>query len=281
MNAKIGRDGPGDRVVCPPASYHDGWMASALGPRLPWMPGLPPGIQDWTTDNDRWELYHLDEDWSQAHDLAADMPEKLAQMRELFAIEAARNSVLPIGAGLWVPVFHPELRITPRYREWEFPGEITRIPEFCAPKLGNSANVVTIDADLPADANGVLYALGGAAGGLACYLDNGFLYYEYNLFIISRTKIRSTAKLPAGPATITVETTYFEQRPAGPLDVVMRVGSEVLAKGRVPVSAPLLFTANDCLDIGVCLGSPVSLDYYDKAPFPVNGHIERVYIAYT
>ena len=128
----------------------------------------------------------------------ADMPEKLAQMREMFAIEAARNCVLPIGGGLWVPIFHPELRITPPYREWDFPGAITRMPEFCAPKLGNTDNTVTIHAELPADANGVLYALGGAAGGLTCYLDDGFLCYEYNLFIISRTKIRSSAKLQAG-----------------------------------------------------------------------------------
>ena len=206
------------------AIYHDGWMASAFGPRVPWLPGLPPGIQDWTPDNDRWELYHLDEDWSQAHDLAAEMPDKLAQMREMFAIEAARNSVLPIGGGLWVPIFHPELRITPPYREWEFPGKITRIPEFCAPALGNKNNTVTIDADLPADASGVLYALGGVAGGLTCYLDDGFLCYEYNLFILSRTKIRSTAKLPAGPTTIVVETSYAAPRPAGPLDVIMRVG---------------------------------------------------------
>ena len=125
--------------------YHDGWMASVFGPRVPWLPGLPPGIHDWTPDDDRWELYHLDEDWSQAHDLAAEMPEKLAQMRELFAIEAARNQVLPIGGGLWVPIFHPELRITPPYREWEFPGEITRMPEFCAPALGNKNNTVTVE----------------------------------------------------------------------------------------------------------------------------------------
>ena len=65
------------------------------------------------------------------------------------------------------------------------------------------------------------------------------------------------------------------------LDCVQRVGPEVLAKGRVPVSAPLLFTANDCFDIGVCLGSPVSLDYYDKAPFPFDGQIDRVHIVYT
>ena len=59
------------------------------------------------------------------------------------------------------------------------------------------------------------------------------------------------------------------------------VGGDVLAKGRVPISAPLLFTANDCLDIGVCLGSPVSMDYYDKAPFAFDGRIDRVHVAYT
>jgi arylsulfatase len=142
------------------AIYHDGWMASAFGPRPPWVPGLPPGIADWTPDHDQWELYNLDEDWAQAHDLAADMPDKLAQLKETFAIEAARNSVYPIGGGLWTVVFHPELRISTPYREWNFTGDITRMPEFCAPALGTRANVVTINADVPAGANGVLYALG-------------------------------------------------------------------------------------------------------------------------
>ena len=263
------------------AIYHDGWMASAFGPRTPWLPGAPPGIATWTPDNDRWELYNLGEDWSQAHDFADEMPEKLAQMRELFAIEAARNEVLPVGGALWVPVYHPELRIAPPYREWEFSGDLMRMPEFCAPALGNKNNTVTIEADLPANANGVLYALGGVAGGLTCYLDDGYLCYEYNLFILTRTKARSAAKLPAGDTTIVVETSYAEERPAGPLDVTLRVDTEIIAKCQVPVSAPLLFTANDCLDIGVCLGSPVSMDYYERAPFPFEGHIKRIHVAYT
>ena len=54
--------------------YHDGWLASAIGPRLPWVPGAPPGIREWTPDDDVWELYNLDEDWTQANDLAAAMP---------------------------------------------------------------------------------------------------------------------------------------------------------------------------------------------------------------
>jgi arylsulfatase len=261
--------------------YHDGWIASALGPRLPWVPGLPPGFREWTPDKDKWELYNLEEDWSQANDLADKMPEKVAQMKEMFAIEAAKNKVLPIGGGLWVPVYHPELRIAPPYKEWTFSGDITRMPEFCAPALGNKPNLVTIDAEIPANANGVLYALGANSGGLTCYVENGTLCYEYNLFIIQRTKIRATKKLPVGKVKIEVDTSYVELKPAGPLKIVMKVNDKEVASGVVPLSAPLLFTANDCLDIGICLGSPVSLDYFDKAPFKFNGKIDSVHVKYT
>jgi arylsulfatase A-like enzyme len=262
------------------AIYHDGWMASALGPRIPWIPGLPPGIHEWTPDNDVWELYNLEEDWSQANDLAAKMPEKLAHLKEIFLIEATKNKVLPIGGGLWVAVLHPELRITPPYTEWTFAGNAVRIPEFCAPALGNKPNVVTIDAEIPANANGVLYKLGANSGGLTCFVEDGILCYEYNLFIIQRTKIRAKQKLPIGKAKIEVETVYAVPKPGGPLNITMRVNGDVVASGQVPISAPLLFTANDCLDVGIALGSPVSLDYYDKVPFKFNGTIEQVHVEY-
>jgi arylsulfatase A-like enzyme len=263
------------------AIYHDGWMASAFGPRTPWMPGLPAGIQEWTPDQDTWELYHLDEDWTQDNDLAESKPEKLAQMRETFSIEAAKNSVYPVGGGLWVPALHPELRISTPYREWNFTADITRMPEFCAPALGNRENKVTITATLPSSANGVLYALGGAGGGLTCYFDQGHLCYEYNLFILQRTKIRSAQAIGAGPVTIEIDTAYEEVRPGGPLNIAMAVNGSNIASGQVPISAPLLFSANDCLDIGVCLGGRVSLDYYDRAPFPFTGEIDLVNVRYT
>jgi arylsulfatase A-like enzyme len=263
------------------AIYHDGWIASATGPRLPWVPGLPPGIAEWTPDQDEWRLYNLDEDWSQANDLAAELPDKLAQMKETFAIEAARNSVYPIGGGLWIVIFHPELRISTPYREWNFGPEITRMPEVVAPTLGNRGNLVTVTADLPERASGVLYALGSSSGGLTCYLDDGHLCYEYNLFIIQRTKVRSEQPLPAGPAKIEISTEYAEVRPGGPLNITLSVNGEQHATGLVPISAPLLFTANDCLDIGTCLGGSVSLDYYDRAPFAFNGTIDNVNVRYT
>jgi arylsulfatase A-like enzyme len=260
--------------------YHDGWMASALGPRLPWVAGIDPGILQWTPDKDVWELYNLEEDWTQANDLAAKMPEKLAQMKELFLIEAAKNKAIPIGGGLWVPVFHPEMRLGSPYKEWTLSVDTVRMPEFSAPALGNRPNVVTIEAEIPAKANGVLYKLGANSGGLTCFVEDGVLCYEYNLFIIQRTKIRAQEKLPVGKTKIEVETAYLELKPAGPLKVTLKVNGRVVAEGKVPVSAPVGFTANDCLDIGLALGSPVSLDYREKAPFKFNGKIEKVHVKY-
>ncbi len=257
-----------------------GWP-QRLGPARPGCQDCHPGIKEWTPDNDTWELYNLDEDWTQANDLAAEMPDKLAQLQDIFLIEATKNKVLPIGGGLWIVALHPEMRITPPYSEWTFSGDTIRMPEFCAPALGNKPNVVTIDAVIPADANGVLYKLGANSGGLTLFIEDGILCYEYNLFIIQRTKIRSTHKLPTGNVKIEVETSYIEPRPGGPLQITLKVNGETVAEGTVPISAPLLFTANDCLDIGIAHGSPVSLDYHDKAPFPFNGTINKVHVAYS
>ncbi|WP_163544123.1 arylsulfatase [Occultella kanbiaonis] len=260
--------------------YSAGWMASATGPRLPWVPGAPAGIHTWTPDRDRWELYDLDHDWSQAHDLAEAHPERLAQLQELFAMEAARNDALPIGGGLWVVAMHPEDRISPPHTEWEMGGDTVRVPEFCAPALGNRPNSVTMAVHLPDRADGVLYKLGGAGGGLTCFLVDGVLTYEYNLFLVQRTVIASAAPLEAGDALIEVETSYAEPRPGGPLNVVLRVNSVEVAAGIVPVSAPLLFSANDCLDIGRAYGGAVSRAYADRLPFAFDGRIDRVHIAY-
>ena len=208
------------------------------------------------------------------------MPAKLADMRDLFLIEFTKNNGLPVGGGLWVPALHPELRLAPPYTSWSFPGAITRIPEFAAPALGNKENLVSVDVDLPANANGVIYALGGFSGGLTLYVKDGILSYEYNLFEMARTRIKASDKLPVGRAKIEVETTYVERKPAGPLKVVLKVNGKEVATGVVPVSAPLGFTANDALDFGSDLGSPVGLEYYDQAPFKFNGLIDGARVQY-
>lgn len=280
------RDAPGRlrtqyfEVMGSRSIYHDGWMASAIGPRLPWVPGLPPGIRRWSPDDDTWELYHLDEDWTQSRDLAAEHPEKLAQLQQIFLIEAVKNKVLPIGGGLWVPIMHPEMRISPPYTEWHFSGDTVRMPEFCAPSLGNRPNTVTMDVDVPEAASGVLYKLGAGSGGLTVYMDDGYLCYEYNLFIVMRTKIRSEQPLATGRCTIEVRTMPQKPRPGSPLDITITQDGTVVAQGVIPVSVPLLFTANDCLDFGIAHGSAVSMDYYDRMPFAFTGTLHHAHVQY-
>ncbi len=260
--------------------YYNGWFASAFGIRVPWEVGIPKGIADWNPENDTWELYNIEEDWSQANDLADKYPEKLAEMKNMFLVESAKNKNLPIGGGLWTPVYHPEDTPSTPYTDWTFSGRIERMPEFTAPKLGKTDNLVKMEITVPENANGVLYALGGFSGGLSCYVIDGYLHYEYNLFEIDRTHIQSKSKLPKGKVTIEVVSTMKTDKKAGPMDVVLKVNGKKVGKGEVPITAPLVFTANDCLDFGSDLGSPVSLDYFDKAPFDYNGTIGVSKISY-
>lgn len=261
--------------------YQDGWFASARGPREPWVGGIPPGIKEWSPLTDKWELYHIDEDWSQANDLAAREPKKLEEMKALFLTESAKNKNLPIGGGLWSTVFyHPEDAPASSLTEWTFDTPITGMPESAAPKLGKVSSVVTMNVDVPENANGVLYALAGFSGGLTCYVKDGFLCYEFNLFEVQRTKIRSKEKLPTGKAKIEVESKLVDKI-GGPMDVTLKVNGKEVAKGHVPAAMSLHFTSNATFDIGIDLDSPVSLDYYDQAPFAFNGTIGKTHIAYT
>ncbi len=180
------------------AIYHDGWIASAFGVLVPWQAG-GSNLAAWSPKTDRWELYDLTRDFSQAHDLAAQEPAKLAELKALFLEEARANKVFPIGAGLWLRL-HPEDRIKTPYTSWRFDAATTRMPEFTAPGLGRESNKVTIEAVLPENASGVLYALGGASGGLSLYLDDGHLVYDYNMMVIEHYGARSAIKAGARPA---------------------------------------------------------------------------------
>ena len=148
---------------------------------------------------DKWELYNIDEDWSQANDLAAKNPEKLEEMKALFIAESTKNKNMPIGGGMWsTAMFHPEDAPAPSATAWTFDNPMTRMPESAAPKLGKNSSLVTMEVDVPANANGVLYAFAGFSGGVTCYMKDGYLNYEFNLFEVQRTKIQIEGQIPAG-----------------------------------------------------------------------------------
>jgi arylsulfatase len=154
------------------------------------------------------------------------------------------------------------------------------MPESAAPKLGKNSSVVNMELEVPKKANGVLYALAGFSGGITCYIKDNYLYYEFNLFEVERTKLRSNAKLAPGKATIEIEST-LKDRIGGPMEIVMKVNGKEVGRKTVPRAMSLHFTSNATFDIGQDLDSPVSLDYFDQAPFKFNGIIGETKIWYT
>jgi arylsulfatase len=201
-------------------------------------------------------------------------------MKALFIEESKKNKNMPIGGGLWsTAMFHPEDAPAPTLTEWSFDAPITRMPESAAPKLGKNSSLVTMEVDVPTNANGVLYALAGFSGGITCYVKDGLLHYEFNLFEVQRTKVQSKDKLPVGKAKIEVES-KLAGAIGGPMDITLRVNGEVVGQGQVPRAMSLHFTSNATFDIGIDLDSPVSLDYYDQAPFAFNGSIGSTKIEY-
>ncbi len=249
--------------------YHDGWYACTFGPLTPWLT-VSPGLATWNSDDDVWELYDLRRDFSQAHDVAAQEPARLAELKALFLREAVANKVFPIGAGIWLRL-HPEDRAKPPYEKWFFDETTTRMPEFAAPGLGRESNRVTLEIECGADPSGVLYSLGGVAGGVTLYADRGHLAYEYNMMIIERYVARAERALGAGRHRIEVDTAIA--RPGGAAEVTIVVDGAEVARTTVARTVAGAFSASETLNVGIDLGSPVSLDYYDRRPFPFDGKI--------
>ena len=259
-------DNNGSRAI-----YHEGWMASAFGPLIPWLT-VSPGLATWNPETDPWELYDIRTDYTQAIDLAAKEPVRLEKMKQLFLEEAKKNDDFPIGAGIWLRL-HPEDVMTSPYSSWVFKTPISRMPEFAAPGLGKKSNTVMMDIESGANASGVLYALGGASGGLALFMEDGRLIYEYNMMLIERYTIESKEKLSPGKHKIEVITQLQEKKPLSPATITLKVDGQVVGSGIVKRTVPGAFTATETFDIGEDLGSPVSRRYRKEAPFPFNGKI--------
>ena len=255
--------------------YSEGWFACTFGPLYPWLPGQK-GLDKWDSDKDVWELYNLNEDFSQANDLASKEPERLKKMQALFLEQAKENKDFPIGAGIWLRL-HPEDVIASPYKTWAFDQNTIRMPEFSAPGLGKRSNKVEIELEVGANASGVLYALGGSGGGLTCFMENGKLIYEYNMMLIENYTVEPKEKLSPGKHRIEIITMIG--KPGAPATIVINIDGREAAKGEVKRTVPAAFTASESFDVGVDLGSPVSLRYEKKAPFKFNGKINKMNVS--
>jgi arylsulfatase A-like enzyme len=260
---------------CNRGLYHDGWMASCPS-FVPW----DPNHGEWDPDKAPWELYNIEQDFSQANDLAAENPQKLRELQDLWWIEAAKYNVLPLD---WRGTIRfsdeamgrPSL-IRGRNRMEYFPG-MTGLPDSASPNILNKSWMITASVDLPdGRANGMIVTQGGLEGGYGLYLRDGKPSFVYNYLAIERPTFTAKEPLPKGKATIIVTFDYDGGGVGKGGKITMTANGKKVAEGRLERTVPIKLSIGEGLDIGMDGGSPVDFTY--TMPFPFTGTIERVTI---
>ena len=254
------------------AIYDRGWIAAAQH-TLPWRQDLAPG--NW--ENDKWELYNLDEDFSEANDLAAKNPAKLAEMKRLFDEEARKNNVYPLddrgAARLSVPKPSPG-GADPKRTKFTYYEGATRLPETASPNTKNRSHRITAVIDMPdKGGEGIIVAAGGQSAGFALYVKDGKLNYHYNWFDRERTNVISKELLPAGESTVAVEFAYDGGGLGKGGEAVIGINGKEVGRARVLNTVAGRFGI-DTFGVGSDTGSPVANTY--TAPFRFTGKIKRV-----
>jgi arylsulfatase A-like enzyme len=249
-------------MFCNRGIYHQGWTAVTRH-STPWAFGaeLP------AFDDDVWELYDTNTDWTQAHDLAAEQPGKLAELQRLFLLEAGKYNVFPLDDRR-VERFNADLAGRPQLikgnRQLLF-GGMGRLSENSVVVTKNKSHSITAQLVVPdAGAQGVIVAQGGAYGGWSLYAKDGRPAYCYNLFGLQRFKVYGEEPIPAGEHQVRMEFAYDGGGLAKGGTVSLYVDGAKAGEGRVEGTVPMLFSADETTDVGSDGGTPVSDDYGPK-----------------
>jgi arylsulfatase A-like enzyme len=256
--------------------YHKGWTAVTKH-RTPWTTGA---IKTIPLDDDVWELYDTNTDWTQAHDLAGKMPEKLHALQRLWLIEAAKYNVIPIDDRLSERC-NPDIAGRPQLirgnRQLLFGGMKGLSPHSIVATTNKSFSI-TAEVVVPeAGAEGVILAVGGITGGFSLYAKNGKLKYCYNFLGLKHSFVEGTKAIPAGKHQVRMEFAYDGGGLAKGGTVSLYTDGQKVGEGRVEMTQPFAYSADETVDVGVEEGSPVSPDYGPKGN-AFSGHINWVEI---
>ena len=255
--------------------YHDGWMASAIA-FAPWVPtrtGFDP-------DKQKWELYNINEDFSQANDVVATNPQKLRELQDLWWTEAAKYNVLPLD---WTTAqrFSAELMGRPslagdRKTFTYYSGQVG-LPGEAAPRILNKSWTLTADMQVPeSGVDGMIITHGGLEGGYGLYVRGGKPTFVYNYLSLERYTVASNSPLPKGKVQLKVDFAYKGK--SGEVGkgatVAMTANGVKIAEGELPKTIPVQISIGEGLDVGMDVGSPVDFTY--KPPFKFTGTIDKV-----
>jgi arylsulfatase A-like enzyme len=259
------------------AIYHEGWYARTIH-RAPWEKTPRRSLPD-----DIWELYDVTKDFSLTNDLAAKNPEKLKELKDLFMKEAKNNFVLPVDDRVFerlnaAAVGRPTLMED--RKSITLAEGMVGIAENAFLSIKNRSKTITADIEIPSskEANGILIAQAGRFGGWALYVVNGTLAYDYNFLGLQRFTVESGQKLTPGKHTVKFDFAYDGGGLAkGGLGTLFIDGKKV-GEGRIERTQPGIFSADETVDVGIDLATPVVERIGAEAKSKFNGSISKLVV---
>lgn len=256
------------------AIYHNGWVA-ATRHSIPWLMAPLPPLKD-----DVWELYNVDEDFSQANNLAAKHPAKLKELQAVFEREGMRNHVFPIDDRR-VERFNPAIAGRPdlmggRKTLTVYPG-MKGMTENAFINVKSVAHTITAEVEVPDDkTSGVILSQAGYFGGWTLYMKDGKPRHEYNFLALERTNIGAETALAPGKHTIAYEFVPDAKKPGTGGKSILRVDGQTIAEGHIPRTQAFVFSGDEGADVGMDGETNVSPDYKPGAASEFTGKIFKV-----
>ncbi len=266
------------------AIYHDGWIASSKVMRAPWD-NSGKGNHDpasWP-----WELYDLSKDWTQYEDVAAQFPEKLKELEDLFWKEAERNQVLPLNATTFTRMVEPRPSLAAGRSVFTYSGELTGTPNGDAPSVLATSYNFKAEIDVPKEgAEGMIVTQGGRFAGYGFYVLKGKPVFTWNLVDLKRQKWAGEEVLSPGKHTLEFDFKYdglgaatlaygspsgLGQSGTG----VLKVDGKVVSTQKMEKTIPMTLQWDENFDVGADTGTPVDDQDY-KVPFRFNGKLDKL-----
>ena len=261
------------------AMYKDGWWLSMKTARIPWvitpdaLKPYTPGV--WDPDQDPTELYYLPDDYSQAHDLAAEHPDKVKELQELFWQEAEKYNVLPLMATL--AGFFGMVPPLPETAKYEFRGDVENVLSGMIPRIYNHSYTITAELVIPpGGAEGVIVAEADHLGGFSLFVDDGKLTHTYSMMGVFVFRHQAEEPLPEGEVTVRMQFAADAAKPATGGEVTLFIDDRPVGKGRMDHTVPIRFSGYAGMDIGRDNGGVVDLGYENRRPFAFTGTIKKV-----
>jgi arylsulfatase len=260
------------------ALYQDGWIASAPPTRPPWELGLGKLPTD-VMNGFSWQLYNLNKDWTQANDLAANMPDKLRDLQQMFSIEATKYQVFPLDDTTLTRFMSTKPSYSFGRTLYTYSGELTNVPfpgTGGAPNLLDRSYTITAEIDVPqGGAEGMLVTDGGRFGGYGFYLLKGKPVFTWNLVQLERVKWQGKEALTPGKHTLVFDWAYDGPGLGKGGTGTLKVDDQVIDAHPMSRSLGVDLPWTDTFDVGIDTGTPVDDSDY-QVPFRFNGKIIKL-----